>query len=156
MTKAKDLEKRIIELQRQCAECAVEISKREQRIATLNASINELQSQLLSSDTVGALARKLFHKIDNKIMYQFNERGKKKPSSGRTHPQILLTGKESYNDLLNIAKKSDAEDFFSLRRKISKNQLRPHYRIAAKAYRTSRDGLLYTGARVYRKVKGSN
>jgi|GEM_PF-2091527 len=109
-----------------------------------------VKPQLQYRDGLGALARKLFNKVDGKIMSIINERGIKKVPIRRDHPRIELSGHESYQELINRAKEYDAKEFFVIRRKAPKSPLRLHYRIAAKAYRTIRDSLLYVGFNLYK------
>ena len=89
--------------------------------------------------------RDLLKKVDNKVMRFLDTRGKKKPSPRHVHPSIELNGGESFKDMLLIAKKYDAKDFFALKRVIPKSSLRFHYRIVAKVYRTSRDMFYWVG-----------
>lgn len=153
MVRTSSVEKQIDELKRRCIEYSLEASKKEHTIFTLNTLINQLQLQLNHNESAGALARKLLNKADNKIMYHFNEHGKRRPPVWRAHPQIFLQGNESYQELINSAKKYDIKAFFVLKRKVNKSSLRLHYRIAAKLYRTLRGGLRYTSSGVYRKLK---
>lgn len=152
MTKTSDLEKRIIELQRQCAESVVEISKKEHNIAVLTAHINDLKFQLSRNEVVGVLARRLFQEVDKKIMRWLTRRGQKKQQIRRPRLKITLVGNESYGQLLDVAKRYDAQEFFSYKYRLSKNSLRIHYRITAKSYRVGRDGMLYVGSRIRKMI----
>ena len=140
-------------MQTQGVSYLIEISKKEHEIAVLNSHINDLQIQIRKNETARALTRQLFNKFDDKIMRFFNEKGKKKQPVKRNHPQILLKGDESYSDLLNIAREYDVKEFFAYKRTASNSPLRPHYRVAAKIYRTSRDGTLHIGSKLYRKTR---
>jgi hypothetical protein len=100
------------------------------------------------TNTNGVSKRELFDKVDSKIMRFFTEHGKKKQSAHHTHPEIVLTGHESYKGLVDIAKTYDIKEFFALKRTIPRSSLRIHYRLVAKTYRTSRDIFLRAEARV--------
>lgn len=143
---------RITELQRQCNDCVVELSKKEREIATLSAHINDLQFQLLRSEMIGSLARRLFHEIDKKIMLHLTRNGQKKRKTRRPSLKINLNGDESYGQLLDVAKIYDVQEFFAYKSKLSNNSLRIHYRIIAKLYRVVRDAMLYVVGSV-RRVK---
>lgn len=153
MTKINSSEWRIVELQRQCNDCVTELSKKEREIATLGAHVNDLQFQLLRSETISSLARRLFHEIDKKIMLQLTRNGQKKPKVHRPSLKIDLNGDESYKQLIEVAKMYDIQEFFIYRSKLSNNQLRIHYRIIAKLYRVVRDSMLYLGNSVHSRVK---
>lgn len=91
-------------------------------------------------------------------MQQLTFRGQNKQRIRRSHSKIVLSEKESYVQLLDLAKRYDAQEFFSYKKKLPKNGLRFHYKVAAKGYRVGRDCLIYTGSRVYRvanRVRGN-
>ncbi|PKL31191.1 hypothetical protein CVV43_03495 [Candidatus Saccharibacteria bacterium HGW-Saccharibacteria-1] len=133
-----DLERRITELQNQHNECILELSKKEHEVATLSAHINDLQLQLQGEESIRTLARKLFHKTDDKIMTTFNRKGQKVKKVHQLSPPIRLSGDESYAQLLEAAKKYDTQEFFVYKSKVSKNSLKLNYRIIAKLYRIMR------------------
>lgn len=153
MKNSKDYDRQIKELRHKYSESIVEISKRDNKIAILNTQINELQLQLWYNDRASMLMRKLFNKVDDKIIRGLTERGKKKQPVRHKHPEISLNGDESYDDLLNIVKICDIKDFFVYRRRISNSPLKFHYRITAKAYRLIRDGSMHVASKVHKAIK---
>lgn len=155
MTSKKDSaqDNQIKELQRQCAEYLTEISQREHKIATLSAQINNLQLQLMQRNSPLSLARQLFNAVDDKIMYHINEHGQKSEPVRTVFEPIVLSGAESHASLLKVAHEYDMKEFFSYRRKVSRSNLKPHYRVVAKAYRVGRDSVLTAGSKVRRALK---
>lgn len=154
MTKLSELERRVDDLQDQCANYLLDIAKKDSKIAILSSHIDELQVRLVQSESIGSTARKLFNEVDNRVMRMLNSRGKQIKVRRKAHPPILLQGDENYVELLNLSRLYDANEFFSLKKRVSQSQLKPHYRVVAKVYRVSRDGSLRVGSKIYKKLRG--
>ena len=104
-------------------------------------------------DSLSFAVREFFKKADNRVMRLLNEHGKRKPSIRRPHPPIKLTGDESFEELIMVARDYDAKEFFAYKRLIPKASLRFHYRVVAKVYRTGRDAIIGVGIKLYRVLK---
>ena len=150
MINTSDFERRIADLQHQCADCIADISKKEREVAVLNAHIADLHFQLIRSDMIGPLARKLLTEIDKKIMLKLTRDGQKKRKVRRLYLNLKLRGDESYRELIDAARLYDVQSFFVYKSKHLGSPLRLHYRVVAKLYRVCRDGSLSV-ARVIRR-----
>jgi len=127
---------------------------RDQKIAALSARIDELTMAIQRSDSIGGLSRKLYNAVDNRIMSTLNRRGAYKNAPKKKHPTLTVVGGETSLDILNKLQRYDDEEFFTYKKKVKTSYLRPHYPIAAKIYRTSRDTGMKAARKAYRKVKG--
>ncbi|QQS20178.1 hypothetical protein IPL85_01860 [Candidatus Saccharibacteria bacterium] len=141
-------------LRRALTDAMSEISKRDHTIALLNAKINELHAVSAAEDRTTILVRKLYNKIDNKIMNHINTHGTRKKIDIKVHPKITLDEALPLNKLHAIAIGYDIDEFFTYHSKKQAHPLKLHYRVGAKIYRSGRDGSFAMIRRTLGKVKG--
>lgn len=139
MTSSIDLKEIVQELQREREEHIRELNKKEHKIATLSARIDELTMKLNQQATLRAQARNLYNEIDNRIMTKLNTKGAPKQQSQKKHPVLQTSTDDSLGALRRAAYEYDIAEFFAYRRKEHKVRLTQPYRTIAKIYRTSRD-----------------
>mgnify|MGYP002378319794 CR=1 FL=1 len=150
----KDYEARLRELESQNVEYAEQLAKRDSKIHGLNVRIQELELHLHHQQGARAALKQLYHGIDNKIMRTLTERGERKKRVVTTHPTITTNENMRYADLLKEAREYDAKEFFALKKKVYKHNLKPAYRLVAKSYRVARDGGL-AGMKKIHKLRSS-
>lgn len=142
MTSRKSDQEIIEGLRTQCADNIAQITILEQKVGELSAHITMLNTQLANVDSTTTLLRKLYNRIDGKIMSTINRKGAYKKHIKRTHPVIPIPSLASRSDLLRLAFSYDISEFYAYRKKVHFSHLRPQYRVVAKIYRTTRDSLI--------------
>ncbi|MBP6037967.1 MAG: hypothetical protein KA604_01360 [Candidatus Saccharimonas sp.] len=156
MTEKNDSNEIIRQLQAKCEEYIRELNKKEHKIATLSAHIDELTTKLNQQATIRAQARNLYNEIDNRIMTKLNAKGMPKKKPHKAHPLLRIQPNSDISTLQIQAYEYDIAEFFQYRRKQQKIHLVQPYRTIAKAYRISRDAghkLASVGIRFAKKAK---
>jgi hypothetical protein len=146
----KDYEARLRELESQNVEYAEQLAKRDSKIHGLNVRIRELELHLHHQQGTRAALKQLYHSIDNKIMRTLTERGERKKKHTASHPQIEMSDDKNYTVLLTAAREYDIQEFFALKKKLYKHNLKPAHRIVAKSYRVARDGSMAAMKKIYK------
>lgn len=139
---------------RALADAMSELTRRDQTISMLNAKINELHAVSAAEDSTTRLLKKLYNKIDNKIMNNINSHGLREKTSTKIHPKIDVSEKLSLKEKSLIARDYDIEEFFTYRSKKQPHALKLHYRVVAKVYRSLRDGTVTVIKRTNDRVRG--
>jgi hypothetical protein len=147
------LEKIIHQLQREREDNLRELNKKEHKIATLSAHIDELTQKLNQRTSLRAQARSLYNEIDSRIITTLTVRGTPKKKPVRAHPALQFDDNGDIKSLRSIAYRYDIENFFAYRPKQEKPRLTQPYRTIAKAYRVGRDVSRKTAAGVLRAAK---
>lgn len=145
----KDYEARLRELERQNVEYAEQLAKRDSKIHGLNVRIRELELHLHHQQGARAALKQLYHGIDNKIMRTLNERGERKKKPVRSHPALAVNDDMGYQALLDAAREYDAKEFFAMKKRVYKHNLKPGYRLVAKGYRVARDSGMAGVKKIY-------
>jgi hypothetical protein len=150
----KDYETRLNELESQNVEYAYEIAKRDDKIHGLQARIHEIEAQLNHEMGVTAALKQLYRGLDDKIMRTLNERGQRKKKTSSHHPAIAPARHTDYEALICIAREYDVNEFFTLKARTPKHNLRFSYRMVAKGYRVMRDGGMTGAKKLYHLKAG--
>lgn len=153
MTTDKELMRQIDELRNACSGYMEEIAKKDHKIATLSAHIDELTILVQQNDSIGGLSRKLYNAVDNRIMNTINQRGAYRNIAKREHPQLKISANDSFAIKLTKLQRYDDEEFFAYKKRVRTSRLRPHYRVIGKLYRTSRDVSARAAHTIHRKLR---
>lgn len=139
------------------AKFAMKVKRLEQENSVLHGQIKTLNAELIKANDPIALSKSLYGALDSRIMRLFNKKGYRR--NPKTGPLPVMGVRATAHDaaiqeLLQLARQYDAKAFFRLN--TAKADMKIHYRLAAKAYRSSRDltvGLMRGSYRLYRKFR---
>jgi hypothetical protein len=117
---------------------AKDIARQQLKITELEIVIDYQNKKLAKRDSLKGQAKNLYVSTDNAIMRMFDKRGyAKKTRPLKAKLPSADFGSLSREELLTIARIYDAEQAFQYRS--SRENMRPHYRVASKLYRTTRN-----------------
>jgi len=153
MSANEGLRRQIDELRSACSGYLEEIAKKDHKIATLSAHIDELTLLVQQNDSISGLSRRLYNAVDNRIMSTINQRGAYRQAVAKVHPSLKVSADEGSESMLAKLQKYDDVEFFAYRKKVKVSRLRPHYRVIGKLYRTSRDVSARAARAIHRKMR---
>lgn len=146
-------EQLIEDLRSECQGYLLEIAKKDSEIALLHAHIEEQRIQLASITGGKAAMRQAYNSVDNFIMNTINTRGAvAQKNTKKKHPSLRISSND-VDTVLSEIKEYDIREFFLYKGRSQKSHLKPHYRIAAKLYRTTRDTGHAVASKTYRSVR---
>lgn len=144
------------ELQAQNEKYIQEIAQREHQIAVLNAKIEELHILSAKSQTIRSQAMQLYRSLDNRVMHTLTERGKRSETTKRHFTPIRVLADAPLSTLQTEALLYDVHEYFSMEGEKQLSTLKPHYRVAAKVYRSVRDTAEKTARKLLKITRSSN
>lgn len=95
-----------------------------------------------------------YHRIDNKVVNTLTYMGRTEKRPIAKHPTIDIYTTNNFNELLNIARRYDVDQFFELEERIQKHDIKLAHRIMLSSYRRVRDIGLKSAKALYRLRQG--
>lgn len=147
----KDPSQVIKQLEARCKAYVAENTRLETKVKQLAAEVSRMRLENSQHTGIKRQVKELYSSLDQAIQHTLHVRGYNQAGANRVSiaPDVLESGSKA--QLQRAAMTYDAQAYFVYNRHASKMKLR--YKIASKAYRTSRDVALKSARGVYRFVK---